>query len=104
MTNGVVNATLFKPSIRMQRAMWATLRPTTPATTIGIAEASGLHRATYYRWLKKKGFREWWKSEWSKQMGCYEHYFDKVGMLMAPNDYRYWKVMQKKYFLVCKQI
>jgi len=55
-----------------------------------IADSLGLHRNTFYYWLKIPGFREWW-------LGMVASYFHTVylqligiGLRKSEEDYRYW--------------
>lgn len=108
------NVPTFKPDLRMVY-YWETyanpyIKPNVTATILGAIKRmreDGLDEAiipnkeaykkAYYKWKKKEGYEKWRKENWERLMGGTEPYFDKVGMIKAAKDYRYWEGMQTKY-------
>jgi hypothetical protein len=61
-----------------------------------ISRKSGVDESTYYSWLKKEGFLEWFETERQKRLRAFSWRLDNMGMKRAGDDYRYWEGMQKR--------
>lgn len=83
------NCAEFEPTPQMIR--WFTKAVELQSTSISkIADGLGLHRNTFYYWIKTPGFKNWW-------LGMVASYFHTVylqligiGLRMSEKDYRYW--------------
>lgn len=60
-----------------------------------IAEECKISRPTWYEWLAKPGFLEWYNEERERLMVLVRTKLDNIGLQMAKKDYRYWEAMQK---------
>lgn len=61
-----------------------------------IAEASRISRVTWYKWLKIKGFKEWYYSQYKAKRYMWIPKLDKMGMERAPKNFDYWRAMNQK--------
>ncbi len=64
-----------------------------------ICNVAEIDRSTYYRWMNDINFREWFNSEWKKQLLSLEPILDKICLNKAQKDFRYLKLLQEKYFI-----
>jgi len=87
----------FKPTAEMKKCLLAyadmSLKPTIEARM----EAVGMSRLTWYDWVEKEGFVEWWSSETQKIMQRSLSELDKIAYMKAGQDFRYMKMLQVKY-------
>lgn len=87
----------FKPTAGMKKCLLAyadmSLKPTIEARM----EAAGMSRLTWYDWVEKDGFVEWWKTETEKIMQRSLSELDKIAYMKAGSDYRYMELLQMKY-------
>jgi hypothetical protein len=87
----------FKPNKQQLAWLKSALDPTVQPTIKAIAADCGVNRENWYKWLRNPKFVEWFSSAWKKGMERTEWFFDKVGMVQATKDYRYFEAMQMKY-------
>lgn len=88
-TEIVQNCAEFEPTAQMTR--WFTKSVELKTTNVSkIADSLGLHRNTFYNWLRTPGFRDWW-------LGMVASYFHTIylqligiGLRKSDEDYRYW--------------
>lgn len=93
----------FKPNKQQLGWLKSALDPTVQPTIKAIATDCGVNRENWYKWLKNPKFVEWFSTAWKKGMERTEWFFDKVGMVQATKDYRYFEAMQMKYHKFKKQ-
>lgn len=93
----------FKPTPLMKEAMRQALDPNVPPSITAYMEAAGSDQSLWYKWIKKEGFLKWWSETWRDGMKNKEPYFDKIGMIRALKDHKYWHDMQVKYFRLKEQ-
>lgn len=62
-----------------------------------IANNCQVKRQTYYTWLKKDGFEDWYYREYKNKRRRWIPTLDKIGMKQAKRgDHNFWKDMNKK--------
>lgn len=88
--------TTWKPSENQMKILEIAVNSTSEKIGDWFKEAK-LERVRWNGWIKNDKFVEWWNREWERAMRVSKAYLDKVGMELAPVDFRYWEVMQKKY-------
>lgn len=98
-----IKSTKFKPSTKQIDWLRSALKPEVPPFISAIAKDCGVRRETWYDWVKKPKFVKWWNEQWEEGMKQTQTYFDKIGMLKANKDYRYWEGMQMKYHKFAKK-
>lgn len=91
----VTKQAIFKPSANQEKWLDTALSMDSDEIT-DIAEACGLDRVNWYRWLKIPGFIEWFRSEWDRKLSAHAYKLDIVGMREAKRDPRYFEIMQKR--------
>lgn len=89
--------TPFEPNGLQLALLRAKLNPEIKPTITAECEAAGINRTTYYRWFEQEDFVAWFQEAFAKGMRERESYLDKVGMIKATEDYRYWEGLQTKY-------
>lgn len=87
----------YRPNGKMLALLRAKLNPEVKPTITAECEAAGINRTTYYRWFENEKFVAWFQEAFAKGMRERESYLDKVGMIKATEDYRYWEGLQTKY-------
>ena len=87
---------LWKPSENQRKVLEIAVNDESDNITTWFKKA-GVLREKWNAWIKNEKFIEWWNHEWGKAMRAQVTRLDKIGMDMAPTDFRYWEVMQKKY-------
>lgn len=88
---------IFKPTEKMVALLRAKLDPTVkPTITAECAEAN-IARKTYYEWFEREDFVTWFNREFERGMGKLIPYLDKVGIMKATKDFKYWEAMQMKF-------
>ena len=87
----------FVPSKSHIALLRAKLDPTIKPTITAECQEAGIDRGTYYNWFEKDDFVEWFNKEFSRGMGKLIPYLDKVGVMKATKDFKYWEAMQMKY-------
>jgi len=86
--------TVFKPTASMK--LWIATSADLMTNNISeIADECGIDRTSWYKWLKKPGFLEWFEKEKERYMVLLRHKLDNIGVQKASNDFKYWKAMQK---------
>ena len=94
----------FKPTNNMIRFLQVKLDPSVKPTITAECKEAGISRETYYRWFENPDFLEWFEREFTKGMAKMIPYLDKVGMMKAVKDFRYWEAMQMKYGAYARQL
>lgn len=61
-----------------------------------IAEVSRVDKSTWYTWLDKPGFIDWFRATWEKKLSGQSWRLDAIGMKNAKRDFKYWESMQKR--------
>lgn len=61
-----------------------------------ISNLSGVDESTYYGWIKKPEFVEWFNGEWERRLRSQAWKLDQYGMKNAKRDFNYWKAMQNR--------
>lgn len=89
--------TPFKPTENMIKFLRAKLDVEVSPTITAECEAAGIDRGTYYRWIEDARFVEWFNKEWELAMTKQVSWLDKVGLMKAPKDFRYWEALQMKF-------
>ena len=89
--------TIFKPTAQMLKWLKSALDPEVTPTISAIAEDCSVNRENWYKWRKRPEFKKWWVGVWEAGMADAEWYLDKVGLLKATIDHRYWRDLQMKY-------
>jgi hypothetical protein len=85
----VQNCAEFEPNQQMTR--WFTKAVELHTMSVSkIADSLGLHRNTFYYWLKTPGFKDWWQSMISSYFHTVYLQLIGIGLRMSQNDYRYW--------------
>jgi hypothetical protein len=85
----------FKPTPHM--IVWLDTVIKTPTDVVDeISRVSGVDESTYYNWLKKDGFIEWFERERNKKLRAHAWRLDNMGLKQARRDHRYWESMQKR--------
>lgn len=64
-----------------------------------ICNVAEIDRSTYYRWMNDSEFKSWFNVEWKKQLDGLEPLLDKICLSKAQKDFRYFKLLQEKYFI-----
>ena len=84
----------FKPTPAMR--IWvATAAELVTDNITKISDECKLARTTWYDWIAKPGFLEWYNEERERLMVLVKVKLDNIGIQMARKDYRYWEAMQK---------
>lgn len=91
----VTNVAQFQPTPHMIVWLDTAIQLETDSIT-EIAEASNIARKTWYDWLDKKGFIEWFRATWDKKLSGQSWRLDAIGMKNAKRDFKYWESMQKR--------
>lgn len=87
----------WRPTDEMIRVLEEALDPDNNAFISTWFKKAGVDRTKWYDWNKKPMFVSWWNEEWKKGMERLEPYLDKIGLIKAMKDYRYFEAMQMKY-------
>jgi len=56
----------WSPSGRQRRALDYAREAGWDYSVTDLTKSVGIGRSTYYRWFRKRAFREWWQSEWER--------------------------------------
>lgn len=89
----------FEPNKKQIRLLETMLDVDVSPTISDICRVAEVDRSTYYRWMNDENFREWFNSEWKRQLLNLEPVLDKICLNKAQKDYRYLKLLQEKYFI-----
>lgn len=87
----------WRPTDNQIKVLQAALSPETQPTISAWFREAGVGRENWYDWNKNPEFVSWWNEEWKKGMERLEPYLDKIGLIKAMKDYRYFEAMQMKY-------
>lgn len=86
--------TVFKPTASMK--LWIATSTDLMTDNISkISEECGIDRTSWYKWLKKPGFLEWFDAERERYMALIRHKLDNIGVKKAEKNFKYWEAMQK---------
>lgn len=86
----------FNPTRAMKRCLSVTFDLGYGASITDIAKETGINRKTWYDWLDKPGFVEWWDAQWQKHLHRSRWKLDAIGLKKAEKSYRFWKDMQNR--------
>lgn len=85
----------FAPTPHMEKWLDTAVKAETEEIK-AIAEACGLDRSNWYKWLNQPGFIEWFEAEWNRKLLGNGWKLDLIGLKNAKRDHRYWESMQKR--------
>ncbi len=92
----------FKPN-ELQLKLLETMLDTSVSSNITeICSVAGIDRSTYYRWMKDPSFVYWFSKAWKESVMPLEPLLDKIAINNASKDFRYYKLIQEKYFIKAK--
>lgn len=86
---------IFKPTPSMEKWLDTALELMSDSP-LEIANASGLDRSTWYKWLKDERFIIWFKQQWDRRLAGEAYKLDAIGMRRAKVDHKYWSDMQRR--------
>lgn len=94
-TPTVTDVAQFQPTPHMIVWLDTAIQLETDSIT-EIAEESHIARKTWYDWLDKPGFIEWFRATWDKKLSGQSWRLDAIGMKNAKRDFKYWESMQRR--------
>lgn len=86
---------VFSPTPHMIVWLDTAIRLVTDSPT-DISNECGIDRTTWYQWVDKPGFEDWYFTEYKNKRKRWLPTLDAIGMKNATKDYNYWKDMNKK--------
>ena len=93
-TETVQNYARFVPNSRMRKWVQVSISYKDMSPSV-ISRISGIHRNTFYYWLRIDGFRNWWNYQ---QEDIYSEFFYsmmQIGLKRAAKSYKYWRSMME---------
>lgn len=94
-SQSVTSAKEFTPNLDMMKWVDTAIQLETD-TISDIAEACGIDRKQWYRWLDRPGFIDWFRGEWNRKLQAHSWKLDAIGMKRAKVDHKYWHDMQNR--------
>lgn len=91
-------STKFEPTENQNKWAMKALEMRTSSPT-EIADALGMDRGTYYRWLDDPSFRAWWNDLWEKYYEHAKHRLLDIGMRKSETDHAWWRDMMETFGL-----
>ena len=91
----VINVKEFKPTLGMEK--WLDTQVELKSdVVVDIAQKADMTRNSWYEWLKKPGFEDWYYAEYDKRIRRYRPRLDAIGMRESEKgSYNHWKDMQR---------
>lgn len=86
---------VFKPTPAMRIWLDTAIQLETDSIT-EIAEACKITRQSWYEWLNKPEFIEWFNNSWNERIKGHAWKLDVIGMKQGKRDFNYWKAMQQR--------
>ncbi len=86
---------MFSPTPAMQKWLAAAMELGLTATISQISEKSKVDRTTWYTWIDKPQFVEWWDNMWKKYIKLHRHKLDLIGFKQSETNHDWWRDMKK---------
>jgi len=93
--NSTLSTKKFIPTPAMKKWLAAAMELGVTASVSEISEKSKVDRTTWYTWIGKLNFVEWWDKEWKMYIKTQRHKLDLIGLKQAETNHDWWRDMKK---------